>query len=63
MRNCGCYALYKGDTFIDLGTKRYLAEALGVTPATIGFYSQPAHRRKHKGDNYIIVIRIEDDEE
>ena len=24
------YALYKGDTFIDLGTKKYLADKLGV---------------------------------
>ena len=25
------YALYKGDTIIDLGTRKYLAELLGVT--------------------------------
>lgn len=56
------YALYKGDTFIDLGTKRHLARRIGVAPATIHYMTTPAYRRK-MGDysNAYICIRIEDD--
>lgn len=54
------YALYKGDTFIDIGTKEYLAKLLNVTKKTIGFYSTPTQIKRHK-DNAYIVVRIDEE--
>lgn len=54
------YALYKGDSFIDLGTKEHLANLLNVKIETIEYYMSPAHRRRSK-DNAYIVIKIEED--
>ena len=55
------YALYKGDKFIDIGTKEYLAKLLNVRNKTIEFYASPTHLRRVK-DNSYVVVRIEDDE-
>ena len=57
------YALYKGDQFIDLGTRKYLAELLGVTEQTIYFYSTPTYKKRGgENNNRYVVIEIEDDE-
>lgn len=56
------YALYKGDTFIELGTKEELAKVLGVKQQTISFYMSPIHYKISKGNGYV-VIRIEDEKE
>lgn len=53
------YALYKGDEFIDLGTKEYLANLLKVKVKTILFYSSPTYKKRTKENGYV-VIRIED---
>lgn len=53
------YALYNGDKFIDLGTKEYLAQLIGVSIKSIEFYMSPTYR-KRTNDNGWIVIRIED---
>ena len=55
------YALYKGDEFIDLGTKKYLADLLNVNVTTINFYKSKVYRKRNKKGNCYIVIRIEDD--
>lgn len=55
------YALYKGDEFIDLGTKKYLADLLNVTIETLNFYMSKTYRKRNKKGNCYIVIRIEDD--
>lgn len=68
MRKNSEYALYKGDKFIDLGTKEYLANLLGVQEKTILFYASPTSikRRqtkiKKESDRYI-VIKIEENED
>lgn len=54
------YALYHGDKFIDMGTKKYLANSLKVKVGTIEYYMSPVHR-KRCNDNGWIVIRIEED--
>jgi len=54
------FALYRGDQFIDLGTKQYLANLLGVTIKTITFYSSPTYR-KRTNDKGWIIIKVEDD--
>ena len=64
----GIYALYKGDKFIDLGTKEYLANLLGCKISNIEYLQTPSNRRKILKNKYkkesdkMIVIRIEDDE-
>lgn len=58
------YAVYKGDMFIDLGTKEYLAKKLNINPKTILFYTRPTYlkRVQQRGTKKpIIVIKIEDD--
>lgn len=56
------YALYKGDRFIDLGTKKYLSELLNVSPKTIAFFLTPTYKKRIEGSkDRIIVIRIEED--
>ena len=60
------YALYKGDTFIDLGTKKYLADKLGVKKDFIEHMHTPSYRKRienKNSKNAMIVITIEDDEE
>ena len=53
------YALYHGDKFIDLGSRKYIAELLGVTEKTVEWYTYPAWRRRHKNKNEgIIVIKV-----
>ena len=56
------YALYRGDKFIDLGTKQYLANLLNVSINTITFYMSPTYRKRTNNNGYL-VIRIEDDDE
>lgn len=57
------YALYKGDTFIDLGSKRRLAQRIGVSEDTITFYGTPTYRNRGKEEdpNRYLVIKIEDE--
>jgi len=60
-----CYALYKGDEFVDLGSIRYLAKELGIKERSVIYYMSPAYQRKLGGDakgSHYILIRIEDDE-
>lgn len=41
-----CYALYKGDWLVGMGSKGYLASLLGVKKETIDNYATPTHRRR-----------------
>ena len=59
-RVCNYYALYKGDDPLYVGTKKELANYLGVSERTISFYASPTYQKRNpKGNNYI-VIRIEE---
>lgn len=40
------YALYKGEELIAMGTEREIAEQLGVSPSTIGYYGTPVYARR-----------------
>ena len=42
------YALYRGEKFLGIGTKKELAELLGVKVETISFYGTPAYKKKDK---------------
>lgn len=54
------FALYRGDRFIDMGSKQYLAELLGVTVRTITFYCSPTYQKRNNYKGYV-VIRVEED--
>ncbi len=56
------YALYKGDKFIDIGTKEYLAKLLNVKKETIEFYASPTKLKRNR-DNGYVVVRIDDERE
>lgn len=40
------YALYKGEEIIAMGTKREIAEQLGVSVNTVGYYGTPVYARR-----------------
>ena len=48
MKNKKEYALYKGDTFICMGTIKEIAEKMGVTVRTVYWWGSPAARRREK---------------
>lgn len=56
------YALYKGDRFLELGTVNELAAYLNVSPRTIRFYASNTYKKRMKGNNYYIVIKVEEDD-
>ena len=63
------YAVYQGDTFIDLGTIQELSERMGVKPDTLKFMTYPSYHKRLEKRNcnyskgYMIVIKIEEDSE
>ena len=59
------YAVYKGDEFIYMGTKKECSEHLGVKRNTIAFYSSPTYQKRAKTEDNdrMIVIRVEDIED
>ena len=40
------YALYKGDELLAMGTKREIAEQLGVSVNTVSYYGTPVYARQ-----------------
>lgn len=40
------YALYKGEELLVTGTKREIAERLGVSASTVGYYGTPVYARR-----------------
>lgn len=56
------YAAYKGDVFIDLGTKEELAKRLGCKPKSITFMTTPTYKKRIKGkENRLMVIKVEEE--
>ena len=59
------YALYHGDTFIDIGTIPQLARRQGVSPHTIRFYKAPSYlkriEQRNALDTAMILVKIEED--
>lgn len=51
------YALYKGDKFIDIGTKRELAKKYNWTDNFVTFLSSPTNMERSKGRR-LLTIRI-----
>lgn len=59
-----CYAVYKGEDLVVMGTKRQCARKLGVQEATIYYYTSAAYERKRlkrkSPDNAIVAFVVED---
>jgi hypothetical protein len=57
------YAVYKGDKFIDEGTKEELAQRFGVKVKTVGFWVTPRNAKRDKGNRKIAINigRIDED--
>lgn len=55
------YAMYKGDTFVDLGTADYLAEKYHKKKESLLYLARPvAHRKAKPGGTRVLLYRIED---
>lgn len=65
------YALYKGEKFLDEGTKKEIADRRGCKVSTMSFLASNAYKKRmetgkgntnRKRGNYLILIEIDDDE-
>lgn len=62
----GIYALYKGEEFLDMGTKKEMAARRGVKVETMHYWSSKANKRRiesRKYQNALRIIRIDNTEE
>jgi hypothetical protein len=61
------YVVYKGDSFLCMGTVYECAKHMGVLPETVRFYTTPTYQKRvnqrKNPKNYITVTVVEDDEE
>ncbi|OUB25863.1 hypothetical protein BK739_18925 [Bacillus thuringiensis serovar pirenaica] len=59
------YVVYKGESFVCIGTAKECAQHMGVLPATVRFYTRPAYQRRianrKNARNYITVTELEED--
>lgn len=58
------YALYKGDTFIDLGTMSHLSSITGLKPNTLRYLGTPSYMQrlaKRKSTDALVVVKIEEE--
>ena len=62
-QNTKCYAVYKGDTFLDLGTLEELEISLHMNRKNLHWYKSPtAMKRLEKNPGSLIAILIPDDD-
>lgn len=55
------YALYKGDTFLAMGTIKEIAEKMGKTENALRFYHTPAYKRRNYKNGYILInVEVEE---
>ena len=58
------FALYKGDTFVDVGTYAELAARTGIKEESLRFYATSVHRKRLKNpDKGLIVVRLEEEDD
>jgi hypothetical protein len=56
------YAVYRGDTFLDLGKAESMARTFGVKVSTIKWMSSPTGLRRSLKKGRMIVIKIEEED-
>ena len=52
------YALYKGETFITIGTLEELSEISGIKPKSLMFVLSPAHLKRQNNFKNVLGFRI-----
>ncbi|MGT2812915.1 hypothetical protein [Streptococcus minor] len=52
------YALYKGDKLLGIGTKKEIANQLGVKISTIDFYTHPSYAKRTSEEKGRRLIEI-----
>lgn len=61
------YALYKGDTFLCIGTMKEIAKQRNITLETVRFYRTRAYKKRvekrKNSKNAMILIKIPEDDE
>ena len=57
-----CFAIYRGDKFVDVGTLDELAARTGLKKETLRFYATSVHRKRRPEDG-VIVFRLEEEDE
>ncbi|MED2795517.1 MULTISPECIES: hypothetical protein [Bacillus cereus group] len=59
------YVVYKGESFVCIGTIKECAQHIGVLPATVYFYRSSTYKKRvaerKKARNYITVTKLEED--
>lgn len=54
------FALYKGDTFIMIGTADEIAKSRNIAIKTVYYLSTPAHhKRAKKTNNYLLAEKLD----
>lgn len=53
------YAIYHGDTFLDIGTRKYIINKYKLNPRMFTAYKVPSRRKRNTGT---LIIEIEDNE-
>lgn len=53
------YALYRGEKFLGIGTKKELAELLGVKVETVSFYATPSYKKRINEAKSRRLVRID----
>ena len=54
------YALYKGDELLGVGTKKELAEMLGVSVSTIYYYHTPTYAKRTSETKGRRLVRLDE---
>ena len=63
-RKPNVFALYRGDTFVDVGTLDELAARTGIKKDSLRFYATSVHRRRMKNpDKCLVCVRLEEDDD
>lgn len=53
------YAIYKGDDFLFMGTKKECSDYLNVKESTIFYYTTPTYKKRNKNGNSLVVIKVD----
>lgn len=64
MRKPKIYAVYKGDTYLTQGTRKEIADYLGIKTRTLDFYASNTYKKRNiEYNKRIIIMLIKDLEE
>lgn len=55
-----CYALYRGDQFIDIGTAKELAEKRGISVKSLRYKATPTYHKRTSYTDAVRAYKIQD---